>query len=810
MLAELPAQCAPAAELMLGGEAVTGDLLYDWRQGHRGVDIINSYGPTETTVACADYRIPAAADLRPGPVPIGRPIRNVRCYVLDQDLMPVRPGVVGELYVAGAGVARGYRKRPGFTAERFLPDPHGQPGGRMYRTGDLAKWRVDGNLEFAGRADDQVKLRGFRVELGDVEATLASHPEVGRAAVIVREDRPGDKRLVGYVVPAGDGTVAEPELRKYAGEQLPDFMVPGAIVVLPGLPLTPNGKVDRQALPAPDQLAWRSYREPRSPQEEILCDLFAEVLGLPSVGVDDDFFALGGHSLLVIRLISRVRATLGADLAIRSVFEEPTVAGVARRLNEEHSAWSGPQPAATRPGVVPLSFAQRRLWFSYRLEGPSPTYNIPLAVRVTGPLDRAALAQALTDLTVRHEALRTTFPQIEGVARQRVLSVDDWRPELVVIELAESELDDALAEGARYSFDLATEAPMAVRLFALGPDDHALLLLLHHVAADGWSMGPLTRDLAAAYAARRDGAAPAWPPLPAQYIDYTLWQHDLLGDKADPDSRLARQLGYWRQALAGVPAELELPADRQRPAALSYRGARYRMHVDRTLHRGIADLAREAGASVFMVSQAALAALLTRMGAGTDLPMGTPIAGRTDPMLDDIVGLFVNTLVLRADTSGDPSFRELLGRVRDTDLDAYANSDIPFDYLVEVLNPARSLARNPLFHVMISFQTVPRGSIVLPGLETSLLPVRLRSARFDLSVSFKERRTGDGKPDGIDGLVEYSTDLFEEATIESLMERFVRLLEAMADNPDQPISQVSILSAAERRRLVTDWAQSDS
>ena len=392
VLAALPAECAPDAELMIAGEPLTGELLEDWRRDHPGVDVINSYGPTETTVACADYRIAAADEARPGPVPIGRPIKNVRVYVLDSALQPVPPGATGELFIAGAGVARGYRKRPGFTAERFLPDPYGRPGRRMYRTGDRVRWRADGNLEFVGRADDQVKLRGFRVELGEVESMLSRHPDLDRAAVTIREDRPGDRRLVGYIVPAAGHAVAGPDIRKYLQEQLPDYMVPGAFVTLPGLPLTPNGKLDRQALPAPDVSAWQAYREPRSPQEEILCDLFAEVLGLPSVGVDDDFFDLGGHSLLVIRLISRVqgRARRRSDHPRRVRGTDRGRPGQAPLGGAK--AWPALRPAAQRPDVLPLSFAQRRLWFSYRLEGPSPTYNIPLPIRIAGPLDRQALA----------------------------------------------------------------------------------------------------------------------------------------------------------------------------------------------------------------------------------------------------------------------------------------------------------------------------------------------------------------------------------------------------------------------------------
>ncbi len=553
-----------------------------------------------------------------------------------------------------------------------MADPFGPAGSRMYRTGDLARWRSDGVLDFLGRADAQLKLRGFRIEPGEIEAALVRHAGVAQAAVIAREDVPGNKRLVAYVVAAADQPPDVAELRAHLGARLPDYMVPSAYVVLERLPLTPNGKLDRRALPAPEVTAL-SVRGPRTPQEEMLCGLFAEVLGLERVGIDDNFFALGGHSLLATRLISRIRATLDVEIAIRSLFEAPTVAALVQRL-EGAQAGRPALRAVLRPDEVPLSYAQRRLWFLDRLEGESEghksaTYTIPLAVRLVGALDRSALAAALGDIVARHESLRTIFPDVLGVPRQEVLAADAARPRLAVVEVSEADLEEALAGAARRGFDLACEPPLRAQLFALEPDEdgareHVLLLVLHHIAADGWSLAPLLRDLGRCYGARCRGAQAELAPLPVQYADYTLWQHALLGSEEDGSSAIARQLSFWREALKDLPDQIDLPSDHVRPAVASHRGGSVALTLPASLHGGLVDLARASGASLFMVLQAGLAALLTRLGSGEDIAIGSPIAGRTDSALDELVGFFVNTLVLRTDTSGNPSFRELVGRVR--------------------------------------------------------------------------------------------------------------------------------------------------
>jgi amino acid adenylation domain-containing protein len=576
---------------------------------------------------------------------------------------------------------------------------------------------------------------------------------------------------------------------------------------LDALPLMPNGKLDRRALPAPEFDRAGTGRGPRTPQEQLLCELFAEVLGLAGVGIDDDFFDLGGHSLLATRLIARIRASFDVELALRALFEAPTPARLAAWLDDAGPARLALTPSA-RPDVVPLSFAQCRLWFLHQmegLEGPSPTYNMPLALRLSGELDQHALQAALGDVVARHESLRTVFPQVEGTPCQLVVDVAAAGPLLTVTETTEAALREVVAAAARHGFDLATEIPVRSELFVLAPDEHVLLVLVHHIAADGWSMAPLSADLAAAYAARCRGEEPGWAPLPVQYADYTLWQHRLLGDQADPDSLFATQLAYWTQALAGLPEQRDLPADRPRPPVASYRGGQVPVTLDAQLHREVTGLARQDGASVFMVLQAGLAALLHRLGAGDDIAVGSPIAGRTDQALDDLVGFFVNTLVLRTNVSGNPTFRQLLARVRETALAAYAHQDVPFEYLVEVLNPTRSLARHPLFQIMLALQNAPDTDFALPGLDTSFVPAPTGTARMDLSISLAERRGSDGSPEGIHGVVEYASDLFDPTTIETLLSRWTRLLEAAVANPNRPISRIEILFAEERQRVLVDY-----
>ncbi|WP_019630457.1 amino acid adenylation domain-containing protein [Actinomadura atramentaria] len=773
--------------VVFGGEALDPGRLAPWhaRHGADGPRLVNMYGITETTVHVTHRALDAAAAAGS---PIGGPIPDLRVHLLDDALRPVEPGRSAEMYVGGAGLAHGYLGRPGLTAGRFVADPFGPPGARMYRTGDLARELPDGTLEFLGRADDQVKVRGFRIEPAEVEAALLAHPDVAQAAVVVREDRPGDRRLVGYAATgAADGV--RPDLRAHLAERLPAHLVPAAVVGLPALPLTVNGKLDRAALPAP-ALSGDDAAAPATAREAALCALFAEVLGVPSVGVDDGFFDLGGDSLLAARLTGRVRAVLGAELGIRAVFETPTVAGIAAALGDGGDR--PPLAPVPRPRRVPLSHAQRGLWFLQRT-GEGSAYNVPVALTLSGDLDEDALTAALGDLTARHEILRTRFPEEDGAPYQQVMPA---APPV----LHRAATADDLTAAARHVFDLAEEPPLRPVLHTAGPDEHTLLLVLHHIAADEWSQARLVGDLAAAYAARRAGRRPDWRPLPVQYADFTLWQRDLLGDEDDPASTAARQLAHWRAALRGLPAELDLPADRPRPAEGTGRGGVVPFALGADLHRALAELARDARASMFMTVQAGVAALLTRLGAGTDVPLGTPAAGRADDALDQLVGCFVNALVLRTDTSGDPSFRALLDRVRAADLAAFEHQDVPFDRIVEALAPPRSLARHPLFQVMVTYAADPAEGPAMPGLRTSVSTVPTGGAKFDLAFRLVERAGG-----GVDGAIEYSADLFDRATAEDLAARLVRVLAGAAADPGRPIGALDLLGPDERRTILRDW-----
>ncbi|MGW5496076.1 non-ribosomal peptide synthase/polyketide synthase [Streptomyces olivaceoviridis] len=802
---EDPECLATLREVWTGGEQASPAAFRRAVTSCPDTAFMHVYGPTETTTFATAYRVPRPYAL-PGTVPIGRAMSGMRAYVLDAALTPVPPGAPGELYLAGLGLARGYVGAPAATAERFVADPFGAPGSRMYRTGDVVRYTRDGQLEFTGRADGQVKIRGFRIEPGEVEAVLTGHPGVGRAVAAVREDAQGERALYAYVVPApGHRRPEREELRTLLESAVPGYMVPAGIVVLDELPLTPNGKVDQRALPAPERAAHPRGRRPRRPQEDILCRLFAEILGVPSVSIDDSFFELGGHSLRVTRLISRVRSVLGVQLPVRDVFEAPTPAGLAARLDRAAGAPDALR-VLPRPDRLPLSFAQERLWFLHRFEGPSATYNIPLALRLHGPLDTDALRAALRDLVGRHESLRTVFAEDGDGSYQLVLPEATAVPELTVTDVTAAEVPDRLQRAVGYAFDLTAEIPLRAEVFRQGPQEAVLLLLMHHIAGDAESMGPLADDLSAAYRARLFGESPQWTPLAVQYADYAVWQRHVLGDLDDPAGPGGEQLAHWLTVLSGAPEELELPADRPRPARPSGAGAAVPLDLPAGLHRRLAELGEAEGATVFMVLHTALAALLTRLGAGTDLPIGAPVAGRADEALDGLVGFFLNTLVLRTDTSGDPSFRELLARVRRTDLDAYEHQAVPFERLVEALNPARSPARHPLFQVMLSFRNNARADLSLPSLTAEPVEAQLPAAKFDLSFSLTEGFGPAGEPDGVRGEVQYASALFDEETVRALAERLLLLLGQACDDPDRPLSALDVLLPGERERLLQEWS----
>ncbi|MFD7735538.1 amino acid adenylation domain-containing protein, partial [Kitasatospora phosalacinea] len=802
---------------LVGGEAV-GDTLWQRIRQTPGVHGHNFYGPTEYTVDTL------GADLADSPTPfVGRPIGNTRSYVLDARLRPVPPGTPGELYVAGPGLARGYGNRPALTASRFVADPYGPPGERMYRTGDLVRHRPDGSLDYLGREDDQVKIRGFRVEPGEAEAALAALPGVAQAAVVVRPAPGGTKRLVGYVVAApaagagttdtgttdsgtaGAGTGLDPAaLRKALGEALPEYLVPAALVVLPALPLNVNGKLDRHALPEPgaDAYAAPAGAAPRTAGEALVCRVFAEVLGLPAVGVDEDFFALGGHSLLATRVVGRLRAALGTEVAIRALFENRTPAALAARLGAAPAAPDAPAtafdaPAARpRPELVPLAPAQARLWFLDRLQGPSTAYTIPCALRIDGELDADALRAAFGDVLARHEALRTVCAERDGRPYQRILSADEAGVPFEVREVAGHRLDAETATAGAHVFDLVGEIPVRAVLLSAGPRRHVLSVALHHIAGDEWSEGVLLRDLDAAYAARKAGRAPELPPLPLQFADHTLWQ---------AERPLEAQSAYWAQRLAGLPAELALPADRPRPAEASGRGGAVRLALPEELHRALGEFTRSTGTTPFMVVQAAAALLLGRLAGTADVALGAPVAGRGEEALEQLVGFFVNTLVLRHDLGGEPEFGELVARAKETVLGALAHQDLPFDRLVELVNPERTLGRHPLFQVMVQHRKEAGGLDRLLGARTALLPDPVHAARFDLAFTFVESADGART----DLTVIHAEDLFDRATARLFGTRLLRVLEQALADPGQPIARIEPTSAEELRGLAGEWNATD-
>ena len=783
--------------LLVGAEPCPIEVVDRWAPGRV---MINVYGPTETTVNVA-ISAPLTAGSRV--VPIGSPVPGAAFFVLDRWLRPVPAGVVGELYVAGAPLAYGYVRRAGLTASRFVACPFGGPGARMYRTGDLVSWGADGQLAYLGRADEQVKIRGYRIELGEVRAALAGLEGVEQAVVIAREDRPGDKRLVGYVT----GNAEPAELRAALAERLPAYMVPAAVVVVDALPLTVTGKLDKRALPAPEYQDTDRYRAPATPTEEILAGIYARVLGVERVGVDDSFFDLGGDSLSAMRLIAAVNTALDAGLSVRTVFEAPTVAQLAPRIGGDEGRLE-PLVPGERPAVVPLSFAQSRLWFIDQFQGPSPIYNMAVALRLRGRLDVDALGAALADLVDRQESLRTLFPAVEGIPRQLVVSAERADFGWAVVDAkgwSESRLAEALDTVASHPFDLAAEIPLRARLFRVADDEHVLVAVVHHIAADGWSITPLVRDLGVAYASRCVGQAPGWADLAVQYADYTLWQRAQLGDLSDSGSLIAAQLAYWQDALVGMPEHLQLPTDRPYPPVADYRGARVAVDWPAELQQQVARVAREHNATSFMVIQAALAVLLAKLSASSDVAVGFPIAGRRDPALDELVGFFVNTLVLRVDLAGDPSVAELLAQVRGRSLAAYEHQDVPFEVLVERLNPTRSLTHHPLVQVMLAWQNQldsgPVAGLTLGDLQVTPIPLDTRTARTDLAFSMGESWTEAGEPAGIGGAVEFRTDVFDAASIETLIERFKRVLVAMTTDPGRRLSSVDLLDEAEQARL---------
>ncbi|WP_339329465.1 amino acid adenylation domain-containing protein [Rhodococcus opacus] len=796
--------------VLSAGEACTPDLLTRWATPtdtsptHTPRRFFNGYGPTETTVMsnCSGPLPPG------GPVTIGGPIRGTHAYVLDDRLRPVPTGVTAELHLAGIQLARGYHSRPALTAERFVANPYGPPGERMYRTGDLVRWHPDGNLEYLGRRDLQVKIRGHRIELGEIEATLTTHPDITHAAVTVHHDPHTGDRLVGYVVPRNHTPLDPTTIHTFAADHLPDYMVPSPITVLDRLPLTASGKVDRRALPAP-VFPVPQYRAPVTVAEGVVAGVFADVLGRERVGLDDDFFTLGGNSLLATQVVSRLSVAMDARVPMRVLFEASSVQALSTWLESQATAGARtPLVPRTRPEHIPLSYAQQRIWFLNRFDPQPPIYNIPFAVRLSGTMDTAALLAAIADVVDRHETLRTIYPESETGPHQVVVPAAEVSGGFATAAVTENELATRLLSMASAEFDVTTSVPVRAALFETADNEHVLAVVLHHICADGSSIAPLARDLMTAYTARAGGYTPSWPPLAAQYADYTLWQRELLGSDDDPNSLLTRQLTYWRSTLDGLPEQLELPGNRT-PPAVTHRGRTHTFTIDAPTHRAAAELARQHTATVFMVLHTAFAIFLARTSGTADIAIGTPVAGRGDPALDDLVGMFVNTLALRTPVDAASSFTQLLTTVRETDLAAFEHADVPFERVVQALNPTRSTTRHPLFQVMLVFQNQEHPNLKLAGLTARIEDIDHTATQFDLTLVVSERVDRDGAARGLTAALTYAQDLFDEDTVHGFADRFTRLLEAAVADPDSPVGDLDLLDADEKQLILEDWNHTD-
>jgi amino acid adenylation domain-containing protein len=787
--------------IVVGGEACGADIAARWSRG-RG--FFNAYAPTEATIYATLTQCLEGERQSP---PIGRPISNMQVYLLDSRLQPVPINVPGELYLGGIGLARGYLNRPDLTAERFIPNPFSSElGAKLYKSGDLARFLPDGQIDFIGRTDHQVKVRGYRIELGEIEVVLSEHHCVREAVVIAREDVPGERRLVAYVLADDTHSTTATELRAFLKQKLPDYMVPSAFVIIDSMPLTATGKLDRNALPAPEQAQPKlsqAYLAPRTPIEEILAAIWEQFFRVDRVGVHDDFFDLGGHSLLATQVVSRIRNTLGVDLPLRALFETHTIAGLADRIEEAIKNEQGPQAppieAVSHNDGIPLSFAQQRLWFLDQFEPGSPLYNIHTAVSINGPLNVTVLEQSLGEILRRHEILRTTFNIVGGQVVQTIHPTSEWR--LTVIDLREngaSERDYKAAklatEEAQQPFDLAVGPLVRTKLLRLGEEDYRLLLTMHHIVSDGWSMGIFVRELLALYEAYSDRWTSPLKELPIQYADFAVWQREWLQGEA-----LERQLDYWKEQLAGSLPVLDLPTDRPRPPVQTYEGAHETALLPESLNEGLKELSRREGATLFMTLLAAFSALLHRYSGQQEILIGTPIANRNRAEIEGLIGFFVNTVVMKVDLMGEPSFKELVGRVREVALEAYAHQDLPFEKLVEELNPARDMSHTPLFQIMFDLQNALIQPIELRELSLTPVPVDNKTAKFDLTLTLAEAENG------LVGSLEYNTDLFDAATIRRMLGHFETLLESIIADPAQRISELQLLTEAETKQLLVDW-----
>src|SRR5947209_7442390 len=805
--------------VIFGGEALEVSGLRGWfeRHGDQRPQLVNMYGITETTVHVTWKELRGEVGLGRGEGRgIGVRIPDLQVYVMsgEQGLAPV--GVAGEMYVGGAGLARGYLKRPELTAERFMPNPFADRGGeRLYRTGDVGRYREDGSLEYLGRMDQQIKIRGHRIELGEIEAVLLEEEGVEQAVVVVREEQ-GNKRLVGYVRRMGGAELEGVDLRERLRERLPEYMVPVAVVMVEEMPLTINGKIDRQRLPEPeygkDEKAGAEGRRELTPVEEILCGIYGEVLRQERVEVGSNFFDLGGHSLLATQVISRMRAVFGVELPVRMMFESPTVEGLARRVEQAlREGVSGeelpPMVRVSREGRLPLSFAQQRLWFLHQLEPESIAYNIPLVVHLRGWLDRGVLVRALEEIVRRHEVLRTTFPAVEGEARQQIGEVGGVGRVGEVVEVEdlsqeeeqerEQRMQEMAEREATTPFDLGRGPLLRVRLLRMGPEEHRLLFTMHHIITDGWSMGILVREFVALYRAYAQGEETPLAELELQYADFAAWQREHQAQRQE------RELEYWRGQLAGLSV-LELPTDYPRPVVASGRGRRSRVVFGEELVRQVEEFNRRQGVTMYMTLLAGYQMLLGRYCNQQDIAVGTVIANRNRLETEGLIGFFINTLVLRSRAEGRKRFAEFVGEVRGTVLSGYAHQDLPFERLVEELAPERMLGRTPLFQAMLVLQNLPEESLQLPGLELSVEENPNSTLPYDLLLTFTPTVGG-----GLEGLLQCSADLFGAETGERMAGHFVTLLQGLMERPEAALGTLPLLTAGERRQIEEEWNRTE-
>ncbi|MHC5675023.1 amino acid adenylation domain-containing protein [Nostoc sp.] len=791
--------CRFLRHITCGGEALRGELIERFfAQLNLDNVLHNCYGPTEASIDTTFWSCQRGTNY--AFAPIGRPITNAEIHILDENLQPVPVGESGELHIGGIGLARGYLNRPELTIDKFIFNPFSSGrGARLYKTGDLARYLSDGNIEFLGRIDHQVKIRGFRIELGEIEAILAQHPALTQTIVIAREDVIGDKQLVAYIVASPELTPSQADLRHFLQGQLPEYMVPAYFVFLDTLPLNPNGKIDRRALPAPDTFTLglsTKFVAPENLTEEVLASIWAKVLRLEQVGIHDNFFELGGHSLLATQVISRIRQAFRIEIPLQLLFENPTIATLAEALPQNQTLENAPQnqtiPQVANRESASLSFAQQRVWFLEQLQPNSPAYILSNAQRLMGKLNADVLQQSLDAIVVHHQALRTNFIKVDGSPIQ---VIGTPRPvELKTIKVTQEQVESLLNQEAQRPFNLESDLMLRATLLQVDEHQHILLLVMHHIASDGWSTGILWQQLAAVYEAFLSGKPDPLPKLPIQYADFAVWQHQWLSGEI-----LSGQINYWKTQLVGTNTVLELPTDRPRPPVQTYQGAVQSLMLPQTLSASLKELSHQQGVTLFMTLLAAFGTILHRYTGQEDILIGSPIAGRNQVETEGLIGFFVNTLAIRTQLSGNPSFRQLLSQVREVTLGAYAHQDLPFEKLVEELQPERNLSHSPLFQVMFAFHNTPRELWELPGLTITPLKVHSGAAKFDLTLDLEETSSG------IKGGIEYNTDLFDATTIARMIGHFQTLLAGIVANPEQQISDLPLLTPAEQHQLLGEW-----